>query len=300
MADSISAVHIKAYTDLVLMRAQQMESRLRPWAKIKDNVRGESVSFDRIGKVEMQGKASRHAPTPNADPNHERRWATLATWHTNVLLDADDVQAALTDPTSDYVQTVSAAIGRKYDERILSAALGTATTGVIGPGGDSTHTGSETWPVTDRKSVSHQIAAGGTGFTVGKWRKGVRILDVLQAERDRVLVIDAYALEDLLETTEVTSSDYNTVKALVQGDLNSFLGCQVVQVDSDLMTTSGTTYSAVLMVRGSVGLGIGIDKKIRIDERSDLSYANQVYAEMMTGAVRRDGERIVEIQYVAS
>jgi len=293
MADSITVAHIKAYTDLVLLRAQQMDSRVRPWVKLKDNVRGESVSFDRLGTIEMQGKASRHAPTPNADPNHERRWATMATWHTAVLLDADDVQASLTDPTSDYVRLVSAALGRKYDERILSAALGTSATGVTGAG-------SETWPVTDRKSVSHQIAAGGTGFTVAKWRQGVRILDVLQAESDRVLVLDAYAKEDLLETTEVTSSDYNTVKALVNGEVNSFLGCEVVLVDSDLMTTSGTTYSAVLMVRGAVGLGIGIDKKIRIDERPDLSYANQVYAEMMTGAVRRDGERIVEIQYVAS
>ena len=291
MADTITAVHIKAYTDLVLMRAQQKDSRMRAWAKTKDNVKGESVSFDRIGKVEMQGKASRHAPTPNADPNHERRWATLATHHTNVLLDADDLQAVLTDPTSDYVTVVSAAVGRKWDKLILDAALGTALTGVSGAG-------SETWPVTDRKSVSHQIAAGGTGLTVGKVRQAKRIMDAIMVESDRCFVTDAYGLEDLLETTEVTSSDYNAVKALVRGELNTWLGYEWIMVDSDVMTVSGTTVSAVAMARGAVGLGIGIDRKIRISERPDLSYANQVYAEMMGGSVRRDGERIVEVQYV--
>ena len=298
MADSVTAVQIKAYTELVLMRAQQTESRLRGWARTEDNVKGESVSFDRIGMVEMAIKPSQNAPTPNMDPQHSRRWATLAPYFANIYLDRSIKPTLITDPTSDYVKALSAAIGRQWDRFILAAAIGTATTGPIGPGGDATHSGSETWPVTDRKTTSHRIASAGVGLTITKLRQAKNILDALMVGSDRVFVWDSFGQENLLATTEVTSADYNTVKALVKGDVNTFLGFDFQMVDSDLMTVAASVVSGIAMERGAVGLGIGEDKTIRISERADLSYSWQIYGELMGGAVRRDGERVVEVQYL--
>jgi hypothetical protein len=301
MADSISNVLIKAYTELVLMRAQQLESRTRAWCQTKDGVNGESVSFDRIGLVEMSAKPSRHPPTPSADPNHERRWAQLAPYQAAIYLDTDDIQASITDPTGDYVKALGAAVGRQWDRFVLGAALGTAVTGRVGePGATLTGaTGTETWPVTDRYSVSHRISETGTvGLTPTKVRQAKQILDALQCESDRVFFIDSFGLYQLLGTVEYTSQDYNTLKPLVDGALAvKWMGFTWQMIDASLMTVASSIVSGVAMVRGAVGLGIGKDKVIRISERDDLSYTWQTYAEMMGGAVRRDGERIVEVQY---
>jgi hypothetical protein len=272
----------------------------------KDAVVGESVSFDRIGKVDMIQKPSRHAPTPNADPNHERRWAQMSTLQSNIFLDPDDLKTVLTDPTSDYVRVESAAIGRAWDQIVLNAALGTAITGRVGePGATIANaTGSETWPITDRKGVVHQIAeTGNVGLTFLKVRQAKQILDALMTEKDRVFFFDSYGLYQLLGTLEVGSYDFNTVKAISQGEMdNVWMGFKWVMVDSDLMNTFVNTgsfncVSGIAMVRGAMGLGVSEEKIIRISERPDLSYANQVYCEMMGGSVRRDGERIVEVQY---
>ena len=307
MADSIGVVQIKAFSDLVIERAQQKESLTRPWCEVKTGVTGESVSFDRIGLVEMVPKASRNAPTPDADPNHERRWAQLAAFHSGIFIDPTDLPTLGYDPTSKYVTSLSNAMGRQWDRWILTAALATAITGRIGEAGASGTgaTGTETWPITDRIGVSHQIAAAASGVTPAKLRQAKRILDTIMVGRDRVIFIDAFAIQQMLSQPEITSADYNTVRALVNGEIDSWLGMKWEMVDPTLMTYTGTlgaspTMSAVIMERGAIGLAVGLEQNIDVLTRTDRSNSKQAYASMMGGAVRRDGERIVELQYVAS
>ena len=301
MPDSVSNVQIKAYTDLVMLAAQQEGSKTRRWCEVKTGVAGESVSFDTLGTVELQAKPSRHTLTPSADPNHGRRWAQIAAYHAAIPVDKNDVTTMIADPTSSYVKLLGFATGRKWDSIILSAAIGTAQTGVSNAPG-ATALGSETWPFTDRKSVSHRITESGTvGLTVAKLRQAKRIYDALSMPSGgRVLFVDAYGIEDLLETTEVTSADYNTVKALVSGDLDTFLGFKFETVDSDLMTVSSSIVSAVAMHQGAVGVGFNVDQWTRIWERTDRSGDMEAYINTALGAVRRSGERIVEIQYYQS
>jgi hypothetical protein len=306
MPDSASNVLIKAYTDTMLMRAQQKESRTRDWCEIKDGVRGESISFDRVGLVEMTAKPSRFPPTPTSDPNMERRWAQLATYQNGIPIDRDDIQAMAYDPMNKFTSAQAAAVGRQWDRLVLGASLGTAVTGRVGEVGASLTgaTGTETWPVTDRFSVSHVITETGTvGLTPTKVRQTKQMMDALQCENDRVFFIDSYGLYHLLGTVEYASQDYNTLKPLVDGALAvRWMGFEWRMVDQSLMKM-GAVYtsvlSAVAMVRGAVGLGISLDKFVRISERADRSYEWESYVEMGGGAVRIDGERIVECQYYA-
>lgn len=298
MPDSVSNVQIKAYTDLVLLAAQQEGSKCRRWCEVKPNVIGESVSFDVLGTVALRAKPGRHAATPSMDPNHGRRWAQIAAYDGAIPVDKNDVQTMITNPTSSYVKLLGYAAGREWDKVILTAAIGTAQTGVNNSAG-ATALGTETWPFTDRKSVSHRITESGTvGLTVAKLRQAKRIFDSIQVPTaGRVLFIDAYGIEDLLETTEVTSTDYNTVKALASGDVNTFLGFTFELVDSDLMTVASSIVSAVAMQQGAVGFGVSVDQWTRIWERTDRSGDMEAYINTAVGAVRRSGERVVEVQY---
>ena len=306
MPDSASNVLVKAYTDTMLMRAQQKDSRTRDWCDIKDGIQGESASFDRTGMVEMAVKPSRFAPTPTSDPDMSRRWAQLATYQNAIPVDRDDIVAMAYDPMNKFTAQQSAAVGRQWDRLVLNAAIGTAVTGRVGEVGASLTgaTGTETWPVTDRFSVSHVVTETGTvGLTPTKVRQTKQIMDALQCENDRVFFIDSYGLYHLLGTVEYASQDYNTLKPLVDGALAvKWMGFEWRMVDQSLMHM-GAVYtsvvSAIAMVRGAVGLAIGIDKFVRIGERADRSYAWESYVEIMGGAVRVDGERIVECQYYA-
>ena len=280
----ISAYQKKAYTDLVMAYADQQGSKARRFCKVKTNCPGESASFGYLGSFRLTAKASRHAPTPNNAVDHEQYWATIAAYHGNVLLDETDDMTAFTSPKSEYVGMGGRAIGIKWDEIILTAAVANAT---YGADADST----ETWSTfTDRNGTSHVTAAGGTGLTLAKLRTARAVLAKCDIYDDLVITVSPDEVDDMLQTAEFTSSVYNTVKALVSGKAEgTFMGFEWVESN---YTPSG---KCIVMQKGVVGLAVGIDRKVRIDERTDLSYAWQVYFEISGGAVRRDPERVYEI-----
>jgi hypothetical protein len=111
----------------------------------------------------------------------------------------------------------------------------------------------------------------------------------------RVMVIGPKQLQDLLESTTITSSDYNTVKALVQGELNTFMGFNFI-TSTRLAHDSGTDVRTCFAYAvDGITLAVAKDLTVRIDERPDKGYAVQVYACMSIGATRMEEEKVVQI-----
>jgi hypothetical protein len=99
-----------------------------------------------------------------------------------------------------------------------------------------------------------------------------------------------------LGTTQVTSSDFNTVKALAQGQVDSFLGFQFIVTNRlKLDATNTDDRLAYAFTADAIKLAIGQDVLARIDERADKSYSTQVYYAMSIGATRMEEEKVVEI-----
>jgi hypothetical protein len=126
------------------------------------------------------------------------------------LIDDEDRIRLLVDPTGPYAQAAAFAMGRAIDDAIIDAADGTAYTGVAG--GTSTSYDSN-------MTVDVQVGispAADTGLNIGKLRAAKQNLDANDVDPDieRFMVINAKQLQNLLAITELTSSDYNTVKAL--------------------------------------------------------------------------------------
>ena len=101
------------------------------------------------------------------------------------------------------------------------------------------------------------------------------------------------SIEDLLNITTVTSADYNTVKALVQGDIDTFCGFKFITTTR--LTDDGTSRLCLAWAEDGLKLGLGKDVSAQITERADKSYSTQVYYCMSIGATRMEEEKVVQI-----
>lgn len=281
MPFSIEEHHVLAFAEDVMAAFQQAGSRLRECVDVRTGVVGKSKSFNRIDIVEAATKGSRAETHSHQNPDHFVRWADLVYRYNAILLDPDDDDRVLANPKNRYVETISNSLGRAFDSDVVNAAIGSARSG-------ADRTGSVALP------AAQIIAAGGTGLTIAKLRSAKQILDAAEApDSDRYLAMNAAALEDLLATTEVTSSDFNTVKALVNGQLNTFLGFSFKRLEK-ITTTTG----CVAWHKSAMGAGISRDRNIRIAQRNDMHDAWEAYGGFDFGAVRVEDEGVVQINFV--
>lgn len=286
MSSEISTSFKQSYHDMLEIGLQQQGSRLRPAVRV-ESVNAKYDYFDRVNSVSAVEKTSRHAPTPQIDTPHVRRRVDMRDFHFADMIDKQDVIRATANPESAYVQNAIYSLGREMDNQIISAAFGTAYEGETG--GTST-----TFP-----TATQQIAHGSAGMTVDKLREAKKILDSNEVgDEPRFIACTAQQIDDLLGTTEVTSTDYNSVKALVQGEVNTFLGFTFIR--TELIDISGSTRSCIAWSRSGLLLGVGIDIETDISVRNDMSNAIQVYARATFGATRMYEEKVVEIQCTES
>jgi hypothetical protein len=196
----------------------------------------------------------------------------------------------LIDPSGPYAVAASSAMGRAMDEAIIDAADGTAYTGVAG--GTSTSYDSS-------NTVDVQVGispAADTGLNVGKLRAAKQILDANEAEDEgRTCVINAKQLQNLLGETEVTSSDYAVVKALVHGEVSTFLGFDFVRTEL-IEVDSNSDHKVLFWQNSGMKLAIGSEPSVKISERSDKNYATQVFYSMSIGATRMQEKLIGYIE----
>jgi len=284
MSSNITTAFVQQYSANVQMLSQQMGSLLRDKVRL-ESVVGKNAFFDQVGSVTAVEKTSRHSDTPQIDTPHARRRVSLADYEFADLIDQQDKVRLLIDPTSSYAQAAAMAMGRAMDDVIISAALGTAFTGETG----STSTAN-----------ANTIAHGSAGLTIAKLRSAKETLDLGSVDPSipRFIIVSPKQITDLLGTTEVTSSDFNTVKALANGEINSFLGFNFIV--SNRLSLSGSTRSCIAYAQDGIALAVGKDVQARIDERADKSYATQVYYCMSIGATRMEEAKVVEVQATES
>ena len=287
MSNQITTAFVQQYSSNVQMLSQQMGSLLRGAVDV-ESVVGKNAFFDQVGKTTAVLRTSRHADTPQIDTPHSRRRVSLADYEWADLIDNADKVRLLIDPTSSYAKAAAAAMGRAMDDVIIAALGGTAYTGETGstsvplPAGQKPYSGSNQ---TDGLTVAKLLAA----------KKTLDLADV-DPSLPRFIVCGPTQISDLLNTTEVKSSDFNTVKALAQGQLDSFLGFKFIVSNRLKFDATNTDDRLVYaFTADAIKLAVGQDVVARIDERADKSYSTQVYYSMSIGATRMEEEKVVEI-----
>jgi len=283
MSTQITTAFVSQFSSNIQMLSQQMGSLLRNAVDV-ETVTGEKAFFDQVGSAAAVLRTSRHADTPLIETPHSRRMVTMSDYEYADLIDDQDKVRLLVDPTSTYSRAAAAAMGRAMDDAIIAAALGTALTGK--DGGTSTAFATAT----------NQIAASATGLTLAKLISAKEILDSGDVDPSipRYIVVSPKQITNLLNSTTVTSSDFNTVKALAMGEINSFVGFNFIV--SNRLGVDGSSARRVIAFAGDgIKLAIGREPVARIDERADKSYATQIYYAMTLGATRMEETKVVEI-----
>jgi len=231
----------------------------------------------------MQVKGGRNVQTPNNDPALSRRMGTLVDYHDARLLDRGDELRSISDPRSAYTIAAAGSLGRKIDDVILAAAVGTAYYG---------ETGSSS--VTHSNTVAIATVGYPTLANIVAIKKAFDDADV--EEEDRIMVISPLSLSNLLQIDKMASQDYAAVKALVRGEIDSFLGFKWItttRLSSTVGLVAAGSISCIAFQRFGICLGMGAAPMVRTDERTDLSYSWQIYYELNIGAVRLEEARIV-------
>ena len=285
MSFQVSTAFVQQYTTNVSLLLQQRGSKLRDAVTVGSYTGKAAKAVEQIGAVTAQARTSRHADTPLISTPHDARWVFPTDYEWADMIDDQDKLRMLIDPTSPYAVNGAYALGRAMDDLIITAALGTSMTGENG----STSTSFAT--------ATQQIAVGGTGLTIAKLRQARRILmgnEVDVAMDPLYIAVTATQLDELLGTTEVTSSDYNTVKTLVSGDIDTFLGFKFIQCER-LGTDGSGDRRCIAWAKSGMHLGMWNDITTKISERADKSYATQVYVKGTFGATRTEEEKVVEI-----
>lgn len=290
----ISDVHVKQFTDNFILRSQQQKSRLEPHVRHEDGIVGVSTTVDRVGATAGQKKTSRNSDTPLIKTPFDRRVLFLSDYEWADLLDKEDKKKMITDPTSAVMRSGVAALNRNKDDEIIAALGGNSVAVSEGESANPTFT-NVALPATQK------VLHGSAGLTLAKLYSAKEILLANEAineedpEEEIVFGINAKQLMNLLNTTEVKSSDYNSVKALVDGKLERFLGFSFVRLERFVKDGSDIRY-LYAWAKSGLARGLGVDITTRLTERDDKSFAWQPYASMSIGATRTEEEKVVEIQ----
>lgn len=279
MAISISNAFVTLF-DSEVKQAYQAQRALAGITRERTNVEGSTVKFPKIGK----GTASVRIPQTDVTPLNVTYSQVTATMTDYIAAEYSDIfhqQRVNFNERQELVQVVSGAIGRRMDQVVLDALAAASSTGTVA------------------KEIADDGSTGSaSNLNVGKLRAAKKALDAKNVPMEgRSIIIHANNLSALLGLTSVTSQDFNTVKALVNGELDTFLGFKFITLgdrDEGGLPLSGSDRTVYAFHRDAVGMAIGMNQTSRVDyipEKTSFLVASMFSA----GSVAIDSEGIVKI-----
>lgn len=363
MSAIITTAFVQSFKDGVMHVAQQSGSKLRSLIRVESQ-NSELQAYDQLGPTYMIEKLQedvtapavgqgRHGASPILDTVHLKRNVEMGNWILGDAIDDQDQVLALNDFKSPYVRAFGFAAGRQMDYVMVNGGLQSSGAGGTGIGGifgtnrvgksGGTSFSWEDWVgvgvggglgpdlaryEVDQTHADHQIEHGAVGMTLDKWIDAKTVLDgedLTEDDGGRCLVITEIQARELLSDPQLTSSDYNTVKALVNGEVGTFLGMQVLVISSKAKARADVSISGPDGI-GAPDIGpimpqvsgvpdftrcfafskryllmtLGIDMEANIVRRGDLNFTWYAHLAATFGATRMEEKAFVEIQCATS
>lgn len=322
MSFEITTAFVQQYKSNVVQLAQQRGSRLRACVKTQPDIVGMNHYFERIGATGVQLKTSRHVPTPIISTPHSRRRVSMTTTAWGEAIDSDDKLKLLINPESEYVEAAKNAFGRAIDDFIVDGALNPAFAGTDGATSVSFPSGQVIADTAIANDSSLDVAADDAKHASPQRLRAVKqqfdLADV-DPDEERFIAVSPKQIADMLKHVQVTSADYNTVKALAEGAVDTYMGFKFI-MSNRLPTVSATPFGPFLRTTygafpGTVtandricfawarsGIGHAIQEEVRTEIAKDpsLSFATRLYMEMVMGATRIEEARVVAMPVVES
>jgi len=275
MSVSLSNAFVTLF-DAEVKQAYQGKALLVPAVRQRRGVEGSTVKFPKVGK----GVATVRVPQTDVTPLNvafSTVTCTLVDYNAAEYSDIFNQAKVNFDERQELVQVVASAMGRRQDQIILDALTASSTS----------------------LTVSNDIGGTDSNLNVAKLREAKRLMDKNNVPPEgRHIIIHGNGLASLLSETSVTSSDFNSVKALVQGDINSFLGFTFHMLgdrsEGSLVIDGSLDRSCFAFHQMAVGYGEGIGMRTEINYIAEKTsfLVNEVFS---AGAIAIDDEGIVKI-----
>ncbi len=277
MSKNLSAVAVTEF-DSMVKHAYQGMGLLKGAVTQRNNVIGDTYKFRRMGKGLANQKSTSDLVTP-MDVAHEFKTATLTNWNAPEYTDMFDAKDVNFDEKQELANTIAGALGRRTDQLVIDAMdASTPLTTTIG-----TNVGGNASNLNMAKVIKAQVELRDQGVP----------------NSELFAAVNALGLGGLLNDEKATSSDYQAIKALVNGDVDTLAGFKFVILESRAeggLTVAANVVDSYFFQRPAVGLAIGIDMKTEIDwvaERTSWLCNGMLKA----GSVVRDEGGLVKVQY---
>lgn len=296
MSDNLYKLYTEQFSTNLELKLQQMGSKLRSLVGEGSHTGKQASPVNQIGAIALRAPAGRFAPKNRTDADFTRRWVFPQDGEIDQLIDSFDELKTIVDPKSQYLSAAAAAVGRGWDDCIIAAAHGTAYTG---NGADATALAAETWA---SFSSAYDIAStfgstAASGLTVAKLIEAKRLLrhNHVDLETDPVtLVIGSKQESDLLNQTQIVSTEYNDRPVLVDGKVTRFLGFDIVV--SERLNTASNVRDVIAFAKSGMYLGLWKDMTNRVSIRNDLSgEPYDLYTATSYGATRTQPGKVLKI-----
>jgi len=237
--------------DQEVKQAYQASRALAGLIREKSAVSGNTVKFPKLTK----GVATVRTPKADVTPmslTYSQATATMTDFIAAEYSDIFEQSHVNFDDRRELVEAVGNAIGRRMDQVAIDA-LDAATSIAVA------------------NTVQNDGSSGSAAdLNVGKIRAAKKSLDANNVPpQDRCLLIHANNLSALIGQTETQSSEFNEVKALVDGTISKFLGMQIVIIgdrDEGGLTKDGSNdRSCYAFHKSALGMGVSMNQKSEVN-----------------------------------
>ena len=296
---SVPEHHVSMYTANV-QAALNKKGGLLAGTVSRGSYRGAKVQLvDFLGPVEFIERTVPYGDTKLTELEHTSRWISGIEYDCAILVDRLDTLKMIYDPTSPYVERMREAAARKQDEIIMGKFFATAKTGKDG--------------TTDVSFPSRDIVPHGTTrMSVSKLRSLRKLIKKRHVDLRMVrpkIAVTSEQVDDLLGEVAVGSSDYNSVKPLVDGEVSAFMGFDFIPYEDNGSSTGGrgiptfvdgadTVRQLPVWVPDGMHYGDWEGLTIIISPRPDKNNIKQIHATFTAGATRIEEGKVFQLQVV--
>lgn len=273
MAQSITNAFVTLFDEEV-KQAYQGEALLRGTMRSRSGVQGNTVKFPKIGK----GVATVRVPQTDVTPLNVTYSQVTATMTDYIAAEYSDIfhQSHVNfDERRELVQVVSKSIARRMDQLCIDALNAASSPSTVATG----------------------VGGSASNMNIDKLRAAAKALNEKNVPAEgRHLLMHSSQLDALLGETETTSSDFASVRALVRGEINSFMGFNIITMgDRDEGgVPKPSTRSCFAWHQDSMGYAESMSQKSEVNyipEKTSFLVSSMFSA----GAVAIDDEGIVKI-----
>jgi len=250
MSTGLSNSFIQLF-DAEVKQAYQGSAVLNNVCRMRTGVVGSTANFPNVGK----GQATVRTPQTDVTPLNTSFGTTsvsLTDYNASEYSDIFNQQKVNFDERRELAQVVGNAIGRRQDQVIIDA-LSSASAGS-----------------TVANTVVTTGSASASDLNVGKILSAKKALDAKNVPpTDRHLIIHANNLSALLGDERAISSDFQTIRHLVDGSVTSFLGFEVHMIgdrdEGGLAIDGSSDRICYAFHKMSVACAVGIAPKTEVN-----------------------------------